>query len=205
MNEQEAHDQAEALLPWFVTGRLDECDRALIEAHLECCAECRNNVERERRIASAWRAVTPEQPEGLRRLRERISGEAGASQIHLGAGWRTGRAWWGRPPVAWAAAIPFILLISVGLYFSSLTTPAYRTLGAEDKTSANLIILFRPEAREIDMRRALRATGATLVGGPTSADAYLLHVEPKQRAAALADLDANEDVLMVEPVDEASP
>lgn len=202
MNERDAHEQAEVLLPWFVTDRLDEDDCADVEAHLEGCAECRRHVEAERRLASAWKAAQPEQSDGLRRLRQRISSDTSLSHRHARR-WRDGKKWRARPGVAWAAAVPLLLLVALQLYFTSLTTPAYRTLGDQADSSANVIIMFRPETSEADIRRALRMSGATLVGGPTSSDAYLLHVDSKQRAAALAGLDANEDVLMVEPINEA--
>jgi hypothetical protein len=204
MNASNVHEQAEVLLPWFVTDRLDENDRALLEAHLEGCAECRRHVEAERRLALAWKAVRPEQSDGLRRLRQRISADTRLARRHAAGRWRDVGKWWAQPGVAWAAALPLVLLLALQLYFTSLTSPAYRTLGDRANSSANLIILFRPETSEADMRRALRRSGATLVGGPTSSDAYLLHVDSKRRAAALAGLDANGDVLMVEPINDAS-
>jgi hypothetical protein len=42
-----------------------------------------------------------------------------------------------------------------------------------------------------------------MVGGPTPADAYLLRVPPQRRAAALASLQADDDVQMAQPIDEA--
>jgi hypothetical protein len=66
-----------------------------------------------------------------------------------------------------------------------------------------VIILFRPEATEAGMRSALRQSGASLVGGPTDADAYLLNVPEAQRPTALARLRADREVLMAEPIDGA--
>jgi hypothetical protein len=64
-----------------------------------------------------------------------------------------------------------------------------------------VIIIFRPDASQQDVLQTLRESGASLVGGPTAADAYLVHVEPGRRLAALAQLRANADIRMVQPID----
>jgi hypothetical protein len=80
--------------------------------------------------------------------------------------------------------------------------PAYRALGSPAfSESANVIVIFRADITEADMRNALRMSGASLVGGPTSADAYLLHVQPQARPSALERLRANDDVTLAEPID----
>src|SRR5947209_2020118 len=47
------HEETQALLPWYVTGRAEPADRLLIEAHLATCAECRDDVAGERRLSAA--------------------------------------------------------------------------------------------------------------------------------------------------------
>ena len=42
------HDEAEALLPWYATGQLDERDRARVEKHLSACTDCRHAVQRDK-------------------------------------------------------------------------------------------------------------------------------------------------------------
>ena len=54
------------------------------------------------------------------------------------------------------------------------------------------------------MRSALRQSGASLVGGPTDADAWLLSVPSAQRSVALARLRADREVVMAEPIDGAA-
>jgi hypothetical protein len=47
----------------------------------------------------------------------------------------------------------------------------------------------------------LNASGAELVGGPTDADAYVLHIPSERRTAALASLRNRPEVVMAEPID----
>jgi hypothetical protein len=63
--------------------------------------------------------------------------------------------------------------------------------------------MFRADATVEDVRSTLRIANASIVDGPTAADAYLLHVPPQQRNEALAKLRADDDVQMAEPIDGA--
>lgn len=48
-NEQE-HRNISALLPWYVNDTLDERSRQRVDAHLRQCADCREDLARERRV-----------------------------------------------------------------------------------------------------------------------------------------------------------
>jgi hypothetical protein len=50
----------------------------------------------------------------------------------------------------------------------------------------------------------MTAAGASIVSGPTSTGAYLLHVDPRQRQSALTKLRANDEVQLAEQIDAAS-
>ena len=46
-----AHEQTQALLPWYVNNTLDAEDRALVDTHLSECSECSSELELERALA----------------------------------------------------------------------------------------------------------------------------------------------------------
>jgi anti-sigma factor RsiW len=204
---RDAHEQTEALLPWYATGQLDDADRSIIEAHLSACARCQRQLAGERRMIEQFRSFSPEVDSGWARMRQRIEVPRQAPRNSLG---RTAAEVWQmlkRPAVAALATGQVTLLAIAAAIASSLSgAPAYVALGdkAQPTPAANMIILFRPEATEEDMRLALRNSGASLVGGPTDADAYLLHVTPEQRSSALAKLHHDNDVLIAEPIDGAA-
>ena len=108
-----------------------------------------------------------------------------------------------RPIVAGLIAAQLAVVVLVAAIAGPLTRPEpYRALGsAPAAASANVIVMFRPDATERAMRGALNASGARLVGGPTAADAYLLQVAPAARESALARLRAEGDVVMAQPID----
>jgi anti-sigma factor RsiW len=53
------HDDACALLPWYVTGQLDDADTARIKAHLPLCAQCQADLAGERRWAMSTPVLQP--------------------------------------------------------------------------------------------------------------------------------------------------
>jgi len=204
VDTRDPHEQAEELLPWYATGQLDAADRTLVDTHLAACARCQRQLAGERRMIDRFQSFSPEVASGWARMRRRIE----ASEAK-GPGWvaRTASDIWQllkRPAIAALATAQVVLLAIAAAIAPSLTSaPAYVTLGdrSQPAPAANVIILFRPEATEADMRRALRNSGASLVGGPTDADAYLLHVAPDQRPSSLTNLRDDDEVLMAEPID----
>ena len=201
---RDPHEQAEELLPWYATGQLDEGDRSIVEAHLAACARCQRQLAGERRMVDRFQSFSPEVDSGWARMRQRIEGSQPARQSWIA---RNAADLWQllkRPAVAALATAQVALLAIAAAIAPSLgSAPAYVALGdkAQPAPSANVIILFRPEATEAGMRDALRQSGASLVGGPTDADAYLLSVPAPQRARALQKLRADNEVVMAEPID----
>jgi hypothetical protein len=68
----------------------------------------------------------------------------------------------------------------------------------------NVIVVFRPDVRESEMRRLLKGSEARLVDGPTAANAYVLRVPQAERAAALSQLRNDAAVVLAEPLDAAA-
>jgi len=197
----EPHDQAEELLPWYATGQLDAADRALVEKHLASCARCQRQLAAERALIHEFQSLTPEIETGWAQLRGRIVGQP-RSRPGLGAALAEFWELLKRPAVATLATaqVAFVAIGATILQWSS--QPTYVALGSAPVAgSANVIVMFRPEAREADLRGALATSGAALVGGPTDADAYLLHVPVNARPAALEKLRKDSNVTLAQPID----
>jgi anti-sigma-K factor RskA len=197
------HREAEELLPWYATGQLQRDELRLIEKHLSTCAHCRRQLDFERRMVDEFASLAPEIDEGWRRLRNRLRTREnwwGKAARESAAVWRS----FNRPAVAAVAFAQVTFLVIAGALLLSLSRPSYHALGsAPAPQSANLIVLFGPETTERQMRALLQANGASLVGGPTSTDAYLLRVPPQSRQAALTSLRSSRHVLLAAPIDGA--
>jgi anti-sigma factor RsiW len=204
--DDDAHEQAEELLPWYATGQLNGSDRVLVERHLTSCAECQKQLRFEQRMIEEFQDFSPEVDSGWARLRARIEpGQPGQRwQPARPGAMRGALGLLRRPAVATLAAAQLAVVVLAGGAFLSLSKPEYRALSSSTPPAAgNVIVIFRSDATQEDVLDALRASGASLVGGPTSADAYLLRVPANRRAAAVARLQADDDVQMAQPIDEA--
>src|SRR6185369_2897858 len=197
----EPHDQAEELLPWYATGQLDAADRALVEKHLASCARCQRQLAAERALIHEFQSLTPEIETGWAQLRGRIVAQP-RSRPRLGAALAEFWELLKRPAVA-ALATAQVAFVAIGATILQWSRqPTYVALGSAPVAgSANVIVMFRPEAREADLRGALATSGAALVGGPTEADAYLLHVPADARPAALEKLRKDSNVTLAQPID----
>jgi hypothetical protein len=209
------HRDVQSLLPWYLTGELDESEHNTLQAHLSQCADCRAELAAERRLArkiaeTPAAAEAPDVEHGWRRIsqslgtqsseRSSVSGRTKGVALRLKAAVfsRSAASWLG-----WAVAVQFCLLVVMsGALWRNEQPARYHTLGAAPASAAaNIVVIFKPDTPERDLRAILRSSGARLVGGPTESDAYLLHVESAARSAALARLREETQVVVAEPVD----
>ncbi|GAA0296504.1 hypothetical protein GCM10009087_02840 [Sphingomonas oligophenolica] len=202
---RDRHDEALKLLPWYMTGRLDPADKARVGAHLAMCPACRAELAAERRLRDgvARLAIDMELDwAAFRRARavrphSRLAGAVGAAL----------RRRMSRPAaLGWLVAAQAALLLVAMPVAPPAGRPApYRALGAAAQPVAgNIVVMFRPETSEHDLRRVLTLSGARLVDGPTAAHAYVVRVPEAGRGTALATLRAQAAVMLAEPIDQAS-
>jgi anti-sigma factor RsiW len=202
LTDRAPHDAAEGLLPWYVTGQLDAADRTLVEAHLSCCAECRDQLVVERRLVQQFRALTPEIEPGWARLKARIDPPVRHFVPSRPSVWAEFWAIISKPAVAGFAVAQVAFVLVAGSMLMSLSKPAYHALGSANvPASANAIIVFRADTKVEDVQQALGRAGATIVDGPTEANAFVLHVDAARRGAALASLKSDAHVQLAEPLD----
>jgi hypothetical protein len=198
------HHEAEELLPWYAAGQLNPPERLIVEEHLSSCAGCREQLLLERRLIQEFRSLEPQVEAGWVRLRGRIEHPPRRRERRMGFAapvWRLMK----HPAVAALAAAQFAFLILGAGTLLWLSRPAYHALGSPSAApaAADVIVMFRSDATIEDINLTLRAANASIVDGPTAADAYLLHVPRQQRNRALAQLRADDDVQMAEPIDGA--
>ena len=197
--DTDEHRAIQALLPWYLTRRLDSEDLARVEAHLAGCPGCREELELEQRLQAA-QPLSPEgdAERGLVRMRELIRATTPRE--------RPVRA----PALRWmlwglGAQFAVIAVLAMLLVLPRTGDDAYRTLGTPAAAVAgNAVVMFKPDASEQQIRAALRSSGARLVDGPTASNAYLLSVPSVGHAAAIARLRAQPGVSLAESLDARS-
>ena len=194
------HEEALMLLPWYATGQLDQEERAAVEAHLAVCAACQTELSVERKLRSHVAGLPVDEATGWARLCDQLESRAPEASRRPPM-WRT---LFQQPFAGWALAAQLVLaVIALSLLVPAQRPSPYRTLSDVSAPAANgnAIIIFRPDVTEAAFRQMLVATGARLVGGPTSSHAYMLQISPADRQAALARLRARPEVVLAEPID----
>ncbi len=189
------HRTAQELLPWFVNGTLAAAEAAPVAAHLAQCSRCQADAA----ALAALRAVPIDVDSGdsVERGWVALRGRLDARPTETR---RTrGRPWWKLSLQLALAAQAVVMLVLVGaLIATTARNEPYRAMGsAPAAIEANALAVFRADATEQQMREALRAAGARIVGGPTISDAYLLRLVDLQ-PEMLARLRAQPGVLRVE-------
>jgi hypothetical protein len=101
-----------------------------------------------------------------------------------------------------AVALQFgaIAVLAALLARPSAQPDNYRVLGAAGANGmARVVVTFRPDTPEAELRRIVRASGARIVGGPTVTDAWLVGADGKLDPV-LARLRAEPAVTLAEPL-----
>jgi hypothetical protein len=186
--EGRRHAEAQRLLPWLLTGRLEDEERAWLDPHVAACADCRRELEQLRALQDACSAdveadaaagdgfaVSSDADRGWRRLRPLLQ----PSRSLREHAWRqpaSRRPRW----LGWAIAAQAATLAALAFALWQPPAPArYHTLGATPAAPAgNLVIAFDPHLDETHLRHLLLASQARIVDGPNDAGAYVLSVPP---------------------------
>jgi len=197
------HEQAQQLLPWYVTGTLEADETAMVEAHLAECAECRADLVAERVLAREVAALPLDVEHAWSTLSDRIDAAGPPRRLaepvpflrrKVAMGWALGGL------LAAAAAVAFAVVVVPGA--PSPAGETYRVLGsAPTAAPGNALVMFKPDARDGDLRAALTKAGARIVDGPTASGAYVVRIAPGSRALALDGLRATPQIVLAEPID----
>lgn len=206
------HAEVHLLLPWYVTGQLDAVETAFVAEHLAECGACRADLVQERHLADAVARDTGETGDSWAAMAARLDATSSVSVATAAQRRRTRdplraarRAVMRPRTLRWVVAAQFVAMLALGAQTLTQRSDgrpgAYHVLGDAGAThSGNVLAMFRPEASEAAFRRALQASGARLVDGPTASGAYVLAVPGD---AALARLRRDADVTMAEPIEQA--
>lgn len=206
-----AHAEAQQALPWLANGTLAGTELERVQAHLQGCAACRADLAALHLLRAAGPAPAPEGDlEGaLARLLPQLDAPVpapapAAVSLAPARGWRArlaaNDARWLRKAVGLQCAV--IAVLAVLLLRPSggaQEEGAYRVLGADRGSQGALVVTFRPDTPERELRRIVLDSGARIVGGPTVTGAWLLGTEGAPAAVAVR-LRAQPAVTLAEPL-----
>ena len=195
------HESVQKLLPWYINGTLSARETARVEAHLAECEECREDVAFERKLANGVASLQLNADDGWKamqaRMAEVVPDRLAAAPVRLLRR---------RVPVGWAMvgtiAASVVLTVAVtGVKPAAMPQQTYHALGSSGGASnGQVVVLFKPDTTEQQMRVILSAQGARLVDGPTQAGAYVLHFDDGDPAVAIKALRESGQVMLAEPL-----
>lgn len=201
-----AHREAQDALPWLANGSLSGAELERVQAHLQDCAHCRADLALLHTLRAASPGPAPDcDPErALARLLPQLDAAAPPPLPEPVRGWRARLAANDRSWLRAAVALQFgaiaVLAALLARPFAPDAQPgAYRALGAAPVAHAALIVAFRQDTPERELRRILDASHARIVGGPTVTGAWLVDVDAGTKAA-LARLRSEPAVTLAEPL-----
>jgi len=201
------HRQTWDLIPWLVNGTASASDRALAEAHLAACTDCRDEYAFQFRVHAGLgveAGVAGEVQPAFDRLLERIDAEQAAETGTVPAA-RQRRLLRGLAAAVVVQAIGLAALATWSIERHRVDeAPAYRTLSAPESTPADASLRFvpSPELNVGQLQRLLGENGLHVVGTNDSGTIYTLapvapgHTDPD----VVARLRAAPGVLLVEPI-----
>ena len=203
----EAHQAVQELLPWFCTNTLGPEETTLVREHLRTCAQCQADMAWQRGLQAA-----DPQPRGaldvdqaFLRLKARLgppqSGGRAWLLMRLRGMFGPGASWMG-----WALATQagMIVILAFLLVEPAGVLRLYHGLGAPPEAHGNIVVVFRPDTTERDLRQILRESGTRIVDGPTAVDAFVLSVEAGGQERAISTLRRQHAVTLAEPLNQGA-
>lgn len=184
------HDDAWALLPWYITGTLEPDEHRAVERHLAGCDACAAELKTQRRLAECVREQCLAEEAAERQwavLRARIAGDKRAALDRPVAADRGRvvplRA--RRAPVVALGGLAVAAALALALFlpdaqqqtgqapFVTLTTP---NDGARNGVPQGPVLRVRVDERvsPADVSRLATAEGLFLLDGPTEGNVYTL-------------------------------
>jgi anti-sigma factor RsiW len=217
MGDTSVHRLAWDQIPWIVNGSLPEAERLIVESHLQSCADCREEFEFQRRLATSMEPLGTEDvdsQQSWKRLRARIDA-SGRSERAGPQGQRRIRNISGEW-IPWLVAAMVVQAIGLGVLGTVIWSKpaatvasaagAYRTLSAPEVPTgaATIRAVFSPDMTLGRMQGLLAAAGLQVQSGPSSAGVWSLEpARDSNRAAtqvALRELRDSPDVRFAEAI-----
>jgi Putative zinc-finger len=178
------HHEISALIPWYVNETIEERDRQRVDAHVNVCVPCRDDLAVQQRLCEAIEA----QPAldympvaSLKLLHARLDAmQAGAASSPPPAAQPTNAMPWR----GWMAASIAVMAVAVALlaadrwvqFESRESQPRYQTVTNSLPRPPGEVIraVFSPSITLVELQTILDEAQLRIVSGPTEAGVYSL-------------------------------
>lgn len=178
------HRESSELIPWYVNGSIGELDRQRIEAHLQTCAACREDVLLERHVYRSMAsdaAVEYIPAASLKRLHARLdtlhaeARDAPALE-QRGRGSMPWQGWLAASIAAMAIALSLLAAERWMQIHDRMSSSNYYTVTTPQARPPAEVIraVFSPSLTLVELQAILGEAQLKIVSGPTEAGVYSL-------------------------------
>ncbi|MFZ6723129.1 zf-HC2 domain-containing protein [Undibacterium sp. Ji49W] len=209
LSDEAMHAIVQDLLPWYVVNTLQPDEKQLVQKHLQTCTTCKDDLQWQIKLqAQEPAANTAPNPErALARLLPKLDTQnkpvqpAGVKEKnslleHL----RTLLPASGTRSMGWimAAQTAIIVGLVVHLALPTQDNSSYHVLGSGERSSGNIVVVFKPETTVKDIQRIMSLNDARIIDGPTVTNAYLLNVPDDRLTQSVDELRSEAVIELVE-------
>ncbi len=208
-HDEAAHSQVQDLLPWYVINTLQPEEQQLVQAHLQTCAACQDDLQWQQRLKAGEpgkpeTGTAPDVDRALARLLPKLDEQVRAAKVkradNFMARLRALLTADGKAPVRWVMAAQTAVIVGLVVH---MTLPrqdnsSYRVLGNGERSSGNIVVVFKPETTVKDIQRIMSINDARIIDGPTVTNAYLLNVDDARLEQSIRELRSESGIELVE-------
>ncbi|MFZ6708218.1 zf-HC2 domain-containing protein [Undibacterium sp. TC9W] len=208
-SDESDHSQVQDLLPWYANNTLQADEQQLVRAHLQTCTACQDDLQWQQKLkAGEPAAITvPDVDKAFARLLPKLDVQVPAAKVNNTNNFMA-RLWTlftadGKAPARWGMAVMAVqTAVIVGLVaFMALPRQddsSYRVLGNGERSSGNIVVVFKPETTVKDIQRIMSINDARIIDGPTVTNAYLLNVDDARLEQSIRELRSEAGIELVE-------
>ncbi|BBB61588.1 hypothetical protein UNDKW_3315 [Undibacterium sp. KW1] len=208
-SDESDHSQVQDLLPWYANNTLQADEQQLVRAHLQTCTACQNDLQWQQKLKAGEPAAStvPNVDRALARLLPKLDRQVQAAKVNNTNNFMA-RLWTlftadGKAPARWGMAVMAAqTAVIVGLVaFMALPRQddsSYRVLGSGERSSGNIVVVFKPETTVKDIQRIMSINDARIIDGPTVTNAYLLNVDDSRLEQSIRELRSEAGIELVE-------
>ncbi|BBB67648.1 hypothetical protein UNDYM_3395 [Undibacterium sp. YM2] len=208
-SDEPDHSQVQGLLPWYANNTLQADEQQLVRAHLQTCTACQDDLQWQQKLKAGEPAAStvPNVDRALARLLPKLDVQVQAAKVNNTNNFMA-RLWTlftadGKAPARWGMAVMAAqTAVIVGLVaFMALPRQddsSYRVLGSGERSSGNIVVVFKPETTVKDIQRIMSINDARIIDGPTVTNAYLLNVDDARLEQSIRELRSEVGIELVE-------
>ncbi|MBI1771951.1 MAG: zf-HC2 domain-containing protein [Burkholderiales bacterium] len=207
--DEPTHSQVQDLLPWYVVNTLQPDEQQLVRTHLQTCVACQDDLQWQLKLKTGEpvASTAPDVERALARLLPRLDAQVQPNRAktdnnfmaRLLSMFKTDgktSTRWGTAVMAAQSAVIVGLIALIAL--PKQDDSNYRVLGSGERSSGNIVVVFKPETTVKDIQRIMAMNDARIIDGPTVTNAYLLNVPDTRLTQSIKELRTETGIELVE-------